>query len=240
MKKIVFIILIFNSYHLFAQDCIPDPSGYSRELIGKLTYKTTDSLHNMIITWKDIEPLYDSILQQDKKDTLNVDKVPVRDSAQYEIEVKLVNDLNTNIDSLLIRGSRFGINWHTVNFKVDASKIAREKDLPANLWFNDGKIYFTGGDSTYEIGYKAMLVKGNWKLVDIGTRISVFGKDGTQLGAITSYYDDYSNPATDSTQMIMDSTIAAQSKMAGKKPVKHTPKKHVVSPIKTALIKQDQ
>jgi hypothetical protein len=192
MKKILFTVLIFSNYHLFAQDCIPNPASYSAGIVNALRYKTKDSLAAKTITWKDIEPIYDSILAQTKKDTFADQKVPPRDTAEQEIEVKLVKDLNDNLDTLFKRGNRIGIDWKNIVFKDDASKISHEKDMPSTIWFNDGKVEFISGDSSFEISYKAMLINGVWKLDYMGTRLKVFDRDGTELGLMTSSYNDFS------------------------------------------------
>jgi hypothetical protein len=210
MKKIVFIILVLtNCGVVFAQDCIPNPVYYSKSIINRLRYKTKDSLTGNILTWNDVAPIYDSLLADSAKAVKKDGKVPSRADAKNDIEVKLIKELNTNLDSLLARGQRFGIDWAQISFKNDASRITKEKDLPASLWFDDGKLEFSFGDSLYELSCQALLINNEWKLAGIGSNINVYDKDGTSLGVISTSYENFEIADTlrkieDSTEMMMN------------------------------------
>jgi hypothetical protein len=237
MKKITLIALMnFTGCFLFAQDCIPNPSGYSTGVLNCLKYKTSDSLKERMITWKDLEPLYDSILADNKKNGNTKDSMPTRDSAEKEIEVQMVKEVYDNFDTLYNRGERVGVNWGEIVFVNDASKLSREKDMPNDLWFNSGKVDFTQGDSIYEIEYKAMLVKDTWKIIDIGTTISVYDKYGTELGMMSSSYEDFSKQEFDTASaMIADTTTTAKPVAPTKKPAS---KKHSASSTTKQAIKK--
>jgi hypothetical protein len=240
MKKIVFIILILsNCGVVFAQDCIPNPVYYSKSIINRLRYKTKDSLAGNILTWNDVAPIYDSLLADSAKAIKKDGKVPSRADAKNDIEIKLIKELNTNIDSLLARGQRFGINWAQISFKNDASRITKEKNLPASLWFDDGKLQFSFGDSLYELSCQALLINNEWKLAGISSDINVYDKNGTALGVMYSSYEDFSKPTTDSTEMIMDSIMKSQSKPVVKKRKTPVRKKTTSSTTKQAIKKPD-
>jgi hypothetical protein len=227
MKKILFVLLLLcNSSLLFAQNAIPGPTSFTASIAELLKHKAKDSIMATFVTWKEIEPLYDTMVSSNYNNMVQTKDLPSKDTMKQEIDIKLMQEGSDNIDSLFKRGERFGIDWNKIVFKDDAYRITKGKWSPAQLIINDGTIEFKSGDSLYSVGYTSILINNCWKLMTIEPGLTIYDNNGITIGRVYSSYNDYSSTTTDSTMIdsavVMDSTKIDSTPVVKK--VRHTTK----------------
>ncbi|MFZ4058175.1 MAG: hypothetical protein ACOYKE_08535 [Ferruginibacter sp.] len=195
MKKILLAFIILFGYNLKAQQCIPNPEKLSRDLFENIRDRYVSGLDKLFIQWSELEPLFDSTIAYRKKNKVE-EGFPDKDSIKADFIANAQAEFRSNIDSIINRGERIGMQWKQAVFIEDKSNIKTEATMPAGFWVCDSKIKFAIGDSIYRIAYSSLLVNNNWKVANVLLNIEVFDKEGKGLGLMNENYIDYKQELT--------------------------------------------
>lgn len=207
MKKIAVVVLCLMSGQLMAQQTIPNPLPFARQLFQCLKEKDTVCLNKQFMRWEEIEPLFDSMLNYRKTNKLIDGPLPNKDSVHADYNLEAHREFLASIDTFFARTNRLHVTWSLAEFMQDRSVIKTDADMPDGIWFTESKIRFRVGDASYKFGYSALLVNNQWKLANINPIIEVYNNEGKVVGQMANEYRDYTQyPTPDNTQQQVDTT----------------------------------
>ncbi len=197
MKKFLFTItIIFFSVEVFAQDCIPNPTAFVKEIGNYIINNDINNLKNQALTWEEVKPIYEYVL------------VTSNEKSSVKLKEKITRDIdrvNRNCDSLTTTFHRKGITLLNFTVHNDNFEVFHKADFPKNCFIADGELYLQSGDTTIEITYTFFYQGKQWRLLRLNDYFSIYYR-GRILS--TSNFDGEGSTA------VVDSTITPATEIA--------------------------
>ncbi len=167
MKQLLLAGLFFLNVKLSAQDSIPNPTAFAKEIGDYIIKNDVKDLKNQILTWEEVKPVYYNILATSRK----------KDSASLKEEItKDINKVNRNCDSLMVAIRRKGIDLTNFTVKNGKFEVSHSDEFPENCFIADGRLHLQSGDTTIRIKYTFLYLGKKWKLVELNNNFSIYYK----------------------------------------------------------------